>query len=442
MKLQDRASSMMRTFAHTLMIASLIFCGSQALVQRVCRRQRHHRVAFIDIYSDPDETEIGTIRAGGQNIYVRELAQSMADKWQLDVFTRRTSYGRPLITYHPTGFRTVRLEAGPVAHVAADDLLPYVDEFVKNFILFQWNASGLCSKEPYYDVIHTHYWLSARAGMEIKRCFKGSMALVHTYHSFVKLKCEYMKRRGEPLTSIIKQRLEVERRMLEEGDAIVATSPLEARDIKAATLGHINARISVIPCGTNMAKESSGPSATKCSTIQCIIPDLVGRLNDSSKIVLYVGRFEERKGIKNLISAFGQARKFLSPSKDLRLVVVGGDPSEVEYHNVRKFLENSDVWQYSTLAGRVSHNRLPDYYAAADVTVIPSLYEPFGLVAIESMRMGTPVIASAVGGLSYTVDHGINGLLVPANDTGALSRAIVAMLNDEGRAKEMGSQGR
>uniref|UniRef100_A0A915L2D4 Glycosyl transferase family 1 domain-containing protein n=1 Tax=Romanomermis culicivorax TaxID=13658 RepID=A0A915L2D4_ROMCU len=110
------------------------------------------------------------------------------------------------------------------------------------------------------------------------------------------------------------------------------------------------ARISVIPCGTNIAKESSGLSAAKCSTIQCIIPDLLGRLNDSSKIVLYVGRFEERKGIKNLISAFGQARKFLFLTKDLRLVLVGGDPSEVEYHNVRKFLENSDVWQYSTLA--------------------------------------------------------------------------------------------
>uniref|UniRef100_A0A915JS43 Glycosyl transferase family 1 domain-containing protein n=1 Tax=Romanomermis culicivorax TaxID=13658 RepID=A0A915JS43_ROMCU len=310
------------------------------------------------------------------------------------------------------------LEAGPVALVATDDLPRYIDDFVRNFILFQSNSSGLCPNEPYYDVIHTHYWLSARAGMEIKR------------------------EHGEPLTSIFKERLEVEKRVLMEGDAIVATSPLEARDIKSASLGIINAQISVIPCGTDIAKESSGLSVTKFSSIHSIAPDFVGQFNDSSKIVLYVGRFEERKGIKQLITAFGNARKFLSRSKDLRLVLVGGDPSEIEYHKIRKFLEHSEVWQFSTLAGRVSHDRLPEYYAAAHVTVIPSLYEPFGLVAIESMRMGTPVIASAVGGLPYIVDQGRNGLLVPANDTQALSQAIVAMLDDERRAKEMGSQGR
>uniref|UniRef100_A0A915KWH5 Glycosyltransferase family 1 protein n=1 Tax=Romanomermis culicivorax TaxID=13658 RepID=A0A915KWH5_ROMCU len=431
--------TIMRKHGRTLLIACLIFSGSQAIVRRACRRQKSRRVAFIDVHSDPDESEIGTVGAGGQNVYVRELAQSiMPDDWQVDIFTRRTGYGRPVVTHHPTGYRTVRLRAGPLAPVARDDLARYVDEFVENFILFQSNDSGLCANEPYYQVIHTHYWLSARAGIEIKRCFEGAVALVHTYHSFGRVKYEYMKEHGQKLPSIGRERLEVEKRILVEGDAIVATSPLEAMDIRAASQGDINARISVIPCGTNIAKQNSGQSATKYYPNEHVIPDIGGRFNDSIKIVLYVGRFEERKGIKQLICAFERARKFLSPGKDLRLVLVGGDPSEIEYSNIRKFSENSNVRQFSTLAGRVSHDRLPHYYASAHVTVIPSLYEPFGLVAIESMRMGTPVIASAVGGLPYIVDHGRNGLLVPANDTEALSRAIVAMLADEQRAKEMG----
>jgi len=364
-----------------------------------------NRIALISIDGDP-AIAIGQEEAGGQNVYVRQVGEALANLgWQVDMFTRRSSVEQPAIVQHNPCCRTIRLEAGPLEFMPRDQLFEHLPEFVHAFQDFQ-------QREGYqYPLVHTNYWLSSWVGMELKQ--RQPLVQVHTYHSLGAVK--YQTVPDVPL--IATKRLAVEKACLETAERIVATSPQEAEHMR--TLVSSQGAIEMIPCGTDI--EQFGTVRRLAARQQLgIAPE--------AKVVFYVGRFDQRKGIETLVRAVALSEHRGPRGDNLRLIIGGGSrPGKsdgIERERIEQLVADLDLAELTTFPGRIEHADLPLYYAAADVCVVPSHYEPFGLVAIEAMASRTPVVASQVGGLRYTVVPGVTGFLVPPRDEVAFATAI------------------
>ncbi len=376
-------------------------------------------IALISDHADP-AAEIGREEAGGQNVYVRQVGEHLANLgWQVDMFTRKVNPELPTIVQHSPHCRTIRLTAGPEAFVPRDKLFGHMPEFMESFQQFE-------SKQgTNYPLIHTNYWLSAWVGLELQK--KRGIQLVHTYHSLGAVKYPSVLERP----AIADTRLEVEREILEQAACVVATSPQEQENLRALVSNQ--GQIEIIPCGTDTENFRPMP---KAEARQQLGFDL------NEQIVLYVGRFDRRKGIETAIRATAALKE--QGVANLKLVIVGGSspdmPDGAERTRVEQIVAEVGLQSEVLFAGRVGHDLLPLYYTAADVCVIPSHYEPFGLVAIESMACGTPVVASDVGGLRFTVIPNQTGLLVPPQDTASFAEAIYSILSDQLWARKLKRQ--
>ncbi len=373
-------------------------------------------IALISEHGDP-AAEIGKDAAGGQNVYVRQVGESLAELgWQVDMFTRRASADDAEIVQHGEYCRTIRLTAGPLEYVSRDELMEHMPAFVDAMLQFQ------LANDISYQLVHTHYWMSGWVGMQLKQHYPTQ--LVHTYHSLGAVKYQSVS----DIPPIAEQRLSIEREILESFDCVVATSPQEQADLQSfvSTQGSTQ----IIPCGTDIDNFQvlAKPEARR----QLGLPT-------EHKTVMYVGRFDQRKGIETLVRAIAQiydGRETSNLDMDkLSLLIVGGsDPNQadgLERQRIEDLVAELGITAQVNFVGMVGHDRLPLYYAAADVCVVPSHYEPFGLVAIEAMACGTPVVASDVGGLQFTVLSEETGLLVPPQDVDAFAQAIERTLVDE-----------
>jgi glycosyltransferase involved in cell wall biosynthesis len=374
-------------------------------------------IALISVHGDP-AIEIGKEEAGGQNVYVRHVGEALAQQgWQVDMFTRRVSPDQPAQVQHSPHCRTIRLTAGPEEFISRDDLFEFLPEFVNQFLQFQ---AGLSSP---YSLVHTNYWLSSWVGMELKK--RQPLKQVHTYHSLGAVK--YKSIPTIPL--IAKTRLAVEKALLETADRVVATSPQEKEHMRSlvSPLGNID----IIPCGTDI---SHFASADRVQARQAL------GITADEKLVLYVGRFDPRKGIETLVRAVH--RSVLRETGKLKLIIGGGSvPGQSdgrERDRIESIVSELGMGHMVSFPGRLNREELPIYYAAADVSVVPSHYEPFGLVTIEAMAAGTPVVGSDVGGLQYTIDHGKTGLLAPPRDDEAFAAAIDRILTHDDFRNELG----
>lgn len=379
------------------------------------------RLALISVHGDP-ATKIGQEEAGGQNVYVRQIGQGLARQgWFVDMFTRQTSPTQPAIVEHTPRCRTIRLPAGPAEFIPRDQIFEYLPEFVQQFLSFerQQNIQHL--------LLHTNYWLSSWVGLELKK--RLSLPLVHTYHSLGAAK--YLNLEQPP--PIAATRLAVEKRCLETADRIVATSPQEQADMRS--LVSEAGAIAMIPCGTDIQRFGAICRPTARQQIG---------LGAGTKMVLYVGRFDPRKGIETLVRAIAQSR--VRRQTDLQLVIAGGSrPGQTdgrERQRIAALVHALGLEELTQFPGRLEDDLLPVYYAAADVCVVPSHYEPFGLVAIEAMASGTPVVASQVGGLQFTILPEVTGLLVPQQDTAGFATAIDRILMDPDWQQQLGQAGR
>ncbi|MBE9008689.1 glycosyltransferase family 1 protein [Pseudanabaenaceae cyanobacterium LEGE 13415] len=373
-------------------------------------------IALISEHGDP-AAEIGREEAGGQNVYVRQVGEALSRLgWQVDMFTRKANPGDDTIVQHNPHCRTIRLKAGEEKFIPRDQLFELMPEFVESFLEYQ--------SKHHYPLIHTNYWMSAWVGLEVQKAH--NVELIHTYHSLGAVKYQAVPNRP----AIAETRLAVEKQILEQARCIVATSPQE--EMMLRSLVSDQGRIEVIPCGTDLSKFRT-------------IPKLEAReelgLKPTDEVVLYVGRFDPRKGIETLVRSFELIKRNAADSSNLRLMVVGGSASDKsdgqERQRIEQLVNELGIAENVIFAGRVGHDRLPLYYTAADVCAIPSHYEPFGLVAIEAMACGTPVVASDVGGLKFTVVPGETGLLVPPQDTAAFAMAIGRILDDELWARKL-----
>jgi len=385
-------------------------------------------IALISVQGDPTATKVES-GAIGQSVYVRQVGEALAKLgWQVDIFTRKADpHVAPIVEQAPH-CRIVHLPAGPPTPLSEAEVLSHLPEFIQALHAFQTKQGS------HYPLLHTNGWLSAWSGLQLRQ--QSNVQLVHTYHT---LGCvEYQACPQMP--AIATTRLQVEQQILHQAQRVVATSPQEQETLHR--LIATDGRIEMIPCGTDLEHFRSLHKPWARAQLG---------LADSAQVVLYVGRFAAHKGVDTLIRAFAQCYA-QGTHPHLQLLLVGSGQSDrstpslangaddPERARLEALVQRLGMQSVTQFVGQVSYDRLPVYYTAADVCVIPSHYEPFGLVAIEAMACGTPVVASDVGGLKFTVMPGETGLLVPSQDVTAFARGIERVLEDAAWVSQLKQQ--
>ncbi|MFN2521468.1 MAG: glycosyltransferase, partial [Candidatus Limnocylindria bacterium] len=383
--------------------------------------ERIRRVAMLSVHACP-LAKLGGRDSGGMNVYVRELARDLAARGiAVDVFTRWREPADPRVQQLAPNARVIHIESGPIGYLPKMQVYERLDQFTE-CLLAQVEAEQL-----EYDLIHAHYWLSAEVARTLADRWR--VPVVQMFHTLGLVKREALDedddRGGET-----ELRVEIERRAVRESSALVAASEIEAAEL-TELYGADPRQIAIVPCGVD--------SQLFHPVRQADAREATGR-DQCERIVLFVGRIEQIKGIDVLLRALGLLF-FRRPElrSELCLLVVGGaldaDDGEAETEKIlelRRLVHAHRMEDNVDFVGSRDQDELALYYAAADICAVPSLTESFGLVALEAMASGTPVVATRVGGLQTVVADGVSGLLVPAGDYQALAEAIAALLTDHG----------
>jgi len=361
------------------------------------------------------------------NVYVRDLSRELARRGhRVDVYTRSQDPSAPRVDDNGLGrgARVIHIPAGPEhpydKHLVYDHLPEFVDG-----VLAQAADDGIR-----YDVLHSHYWLSGAVAQVLRQ--RLGMPIVHMFHTLGKMKNAVAQRPEERETT---RRIAVETDIVRRADVVVAATPAE-QDQLVRLYAADPARIRVISPGVDTERFHPIPPAHA--------KDQIG-LCAESRIILFVGRIEPLKGIDNLLQAITQV---VNARPELRLGVcvpiIGGDPDRIreddEMVRLQELREGLGISDVVTFLGAKDQDMLQYYYSAAEMVVMPSDYESFGMVALEAMACGTPVIASDVGGLAFLVRHGRTGYRVPARDPQALAARIAHLLTDEGLRRRIGQR--
>lgn len=368
-----------------------------------------NRVLFLSVHSDP-LAALGGVQSGGQNIYVRRLAEELATRgWSVDVLTRREDASRPREEEWAPGCRVVRLDAGSEGFVDKEELASCIPDF------FREALAWIGRQEQGYRIIHSHYWEAGMVGDWLARTL--SLPLVHTYHSLGVVK---EKALGRERAGVSELRLGTERLLAKRSDALVVMTNAEA-----AVIGRMASRpapMYCVPAGVNtdffQPLESRGTARQDAG-------------QEAAPYLFFAGRLVPQKGVDVLLAAYAALWRGDPQVRQsaLRLVLAGGEGSGSLPDWLQPTLAGlGEVREAVRFIGPVSQERLVALYGGAVATVVPSRYEPFGLVAVEAMACASPVIASRVGGLAETVQDGRTGRLVPPGDVAALAGAMAELL--------------
>ncbi|WP_236244678.1 glycosyltransferase [Streptomyces sp. CC210A] len=354
---------------------------------------------------------LGGVDAGGQNVHVARLAATLADRGhEVAVFTRRDARWLPDRIRVRPGVVVHHVPAGPPEAVPKDELLPYMGAFGRHV------ADVLQDRPP--DVLHSHFWMSGVASLLTARALK--VPLLHTYHALGTVK----RRHQKAADTSPPERIGAERQVGLGCDRIIATCEDEVRELLRM---HIPAgRVSVVPCGVDTEEFCPvGPVAER---------------GTAPHRLLQLGRLVPRKGAAVSVTA-------LPRLPGAELVVVGGPPPErldtdPEVRRLREVARLAGVADRVRFTGAVSRDAVAPLLRSADVVLCPGDYEPFGIVPLEAMACGRPVVATAVGGQLDTVADPECGRLVPPRDPEALARAVAEFLADPALRVSCGAAGR
>ncbi len=345
-----------------------------------------YAVAMLSVHTSPLDSPGKTKDAGGMNVYMRELARELAnDQQKIDIFTRWTDEHLPQIVQLAPGLRVIHIQAGPKSPIGKQDLYPYLPAFVRNIEEF---ASREAQR---YDILHSHYWLSGIAGMKLAE--RWDIPHMTMFHTLGKLKQQANPQEAEPPL-----RLEMEQRLIQQTDVIIAATA-EERMQMIRSCGVAPGRIEVVPCGVdlNLFKPHNRQQAR----------EQYG-LSSQQPILLFAGRLDPFKGPDVLL------RTAAMMQEEAQIVIVGGKLGEdKELSALQQLAKQLKISSRVKFLGARPQQELPLLFSAADVTVVPSYHESFGLVAIESLACGTPVVATRAGGLTSIVQQGETGFLVP-----------------------------
>jgi len=385
------------------------------------------RIAMLSYHTCPLAT-LGGKDTGGMNVYVRELTTHLGRAGvHVDVFTRSQDEHVPHVL-HDLGYgnRVVHIPAGPEIPLPKKQLSTYIPDFTKSVLEF---AREKCLE---YDILHSHYWMSGMSAIALKE--QWNIPVINMFHTLGLMKNRIAKSAGEIEGEY---RIDGERKVIREADRLVAATLAERAQLEFLYQAE-TAKIAVVPPGVDLARFYPIPRDEAKAVIG--IPK-----ND--RMILFVGRIEPLKGLETLLRALALLRERNQGNCcPMYLVVIGGDPDEspetmnAEMSRLFALRDELNLQQMVIFLGKRAQDTLPYYYSAAEMVVVPSFYESFGMVALEAMACGTPVIASQVGGLAFLVQDGITGFVVPDGDHQALFDRLVLLSTDHELCAKLGEQ--
>jgi len=363
---------------------------------------------------------LGQVDTGGQVVYVIEMTKNLAKQGvKVDIYTRWFE-GKKEIEEICPGARIIRIPCGPRCFLRKEELYPYLDEFVENLIKF------VRDENLDYDIIHSHYWDAGYVALRIKE--KLNAIHIHTSHSLGAAKKERVKISDAEKLYQFNVRLKVEKEILSKADVIVSASPIEPRIIEEYY--NISREIHIVPPGVDA--EFFSPKA-KLRKIESL----------PEKYIFSTGRIEYTKGFDLLIRAFKYVKQEVP---DITLILGGGSlkPTELELRirrELKELIEKLNLVGSVIQTGRIPNELLPIYYANARVVALPSRYDLFGIVALEALACGTPVVVSKYAGVSVYITEDVGYVCDPENPK-EFSSKLVDLLTEEDKARQMGLNGR
>ncbi len=373
-------------------------------------------IAMLSYHTCPLAT-LGGKDTGGMNVYVRDLTRALGEMGiHVDVFTRSQDEHVPHVL-HDLGYgnRVVHIPAGPEEPKSKNDLALYIPQFVEGVKKFA------AEKNIRYDLIHSHYWMSGAAAEQLSAEW-GGVPIVHMFHTLGEMKNRVARSLDEVASP---ERLEGERRILRRAERVIAATLAELTQLRL--LYQADARkIVVVPPGVDTSHFYPIPSDEA--------KQYVG-LKPEDRMILFVGRIEPLKGLDTLIRAMSCLDMQDLPLP-VHLAIIGGEPNarleemSAEMARIQALCDELCMGNMVAFLGKRGQDALPYYYSAAEVVAMPSLYESFGMVALEAMACGAPVIASEVGGLGYLVQNEITGYAIPDSDPEALCDRLSRLLRD------------
>ena len=370
------------------------------------------RIAFLSEHASP-AARLGGEDAGGQNVYVAEIAQHLGVLgYEVDIFTRRDSIKMPEVIDWLPGVRIVNLKAGPLDRRPKDDLWPLMPEFRDNLLDHMWRT------DAGYDLIHGNFWMSGWVAAELGE--RLDLPVVQIFHAMGLTK---QRHQGDADTSP-SERIGIERDIIWRADRLIAQCPTERAEL-------------IDDYGADPGQIVTIPSAVNTDIFhpveQAEAREAIG-LDSREPVVVYVGRMVARKGVRNLLRAVALLVQQRQP---VRLLLVGGetvdpdDDATPEIGALHRLAAELNISEHVIFTGKRQRDELSLYYSAGDVVVTTPWYEPFGLTPLEAMACGRPVIGSAVGGLTYTIEEGKTGFLVRPEDPAALAARLNQLLTDD-----------
>ena len=374
----------------------------------------NRRIATVMVHTSPlDQPGIGD--AGGMNIYVAESAERMAAMGvDVDIFTRRTNEDVDDVVEIAKGVRVRQINMGPVHGVTKEQLPALIPALSAEL-------AQMLAKDS-YDLIHSHYWISGKIAMPAAS--RLSIPLVHTMHTMARVKNLNLAEGETPEPMI---RVQGETQVVASANALIANTDAEAASL-VSLYDACPDNVSVVSPGVDLYSFTAGAGRAAAR-------ETIGIPKDAH-VLAFVGRIQPHKGPEVLIRAVAEMLTH-SPHLRSKLIVLvmggasGAGTGEVDrLKDLASWLGISDVVRFEN---PVPRNELPQWYRAADLVCVPSYSESFGLVALEAQACGTPVVATAVGGLRTAIADGISGVLVDGHDPKAWSSVIARLLNEPQR---------
>jgi len=384
-------------------------------------------VAMLSYHTCPLAT-LGGKDTGGMNVYVHQLTRTLGKLGvRVDVFTRSQDEHVPHVL-HDLGYhnRVVHIPAGPEVPLPKAELERYIPKFVQGIKSFAE------SKNIQYDLIHSHYWMSGLAAIELSQSW--NIPFIQMFHTLVHMKNRIAQTSQEKEGEY---RILGEKKVISKANRIIAATLAEKSQLEFLYEAP-SSKISVIPPGVDTRHFYPIPKDEA--------KEVVG-VPENSQTILFVGRIEPLKGIDKLIQAISIIQKngelLCCPHN---LVIIGGEPNakhedmNAEMARLQDMVEDLGIENLVIFLGKQDQQMLPYYYSASEIVVMPSHYESFGMVALEAMACGTPVVASQVGGLAFLVRDGETGFVVPGNDVQMLAKRIIELIKDKELRNKLGSK--
>ncbi|GGO22674.1 glycosyltransferase [Microbispora bryophytorum] len=366
------------------------------------------KIAMVSEHASPLAT-LGGVDAGGQNVHVAALARELAGAGhEVTVYTRKDREGLPETVAFGPGVVVVHVPVGPASEISKDEILPWIPQFGK------WLHDRWLFDRP--DIVHSHFWMSGLAALAAAE--KLRIPVVHTYHALGSVK----RRHQGPADTSPRDRIEAEAEIGRRVDGVIATCNDEVDELIRMRVPRRATR--VVPCGVD---------------VTAFHPHVEPLERPERPRLLSVGRLVPRKGLETTIRALQHLR-------DAELVIAGGPPAAELHHDpevtrLRWLAAQAGVSDRIRFLGRVERDTLPSLMRSATAVVSVPWYEPFGMVALEAMACGVPVVASAVGGQKETVVNTVTGLLVPPRKPVVLAKALRKLLDDRVRRTAYGIAG-